>query len=71
MAHLVHTMQNPSDWEGPKDSSCLETSRDNCVVKRDLKNTANQGTQVYVLKQNTPKIYVAVLKESFRMLDRN
>jgi len=26
VAHLVHTMQNPSDWEGPKDSSCLENS---------------------------------------------
>ena len=32
----------------PKDSNSLQTSRDNCGVVRDLKNTADQGAQLYV-----------------------
>ena len=66
MAHLVHTMQNTSVWEGPKDSNSLDTSRDNCVVVRGLKNTENQGAQFDMLQQNTPFIYFALLKGVFR-----
>jgi hypothetical protein len=31
-------------------------------VVRYLKNTANQGAQFYMLQQNTPLLYFAVLK---------
>ena len=64
--HLVYTPYNPIVLEGPKDSNNLETSRDNCVVVRDLKNTANQGAQFYMLQQNSHMICLSVLKGVFR-----
>jgi hypothetical protein len=59
-------LSRQASGRAPKDSNSLETSRDNCGVVRDLKNTANQGAQFYMLQQNTPLLCFAVLKGVFR-----
>lgn len=50
VTHLVYTMQKSATStkaaaRARKDSNSLETSRDDCVVVRDVKITVNQGTQ--------------------------